>query len=144
MSSAPAASSSSRRSPAIALWLALTPYGHLSLMDHYLYPAWKFTWGLTVIDLFFAALILYALQPRTIIYRAFNLAPLRWLGRISYGLYVFHDIPHDLYSNLLGPDASDLQVAAIALPCTILLAWLSFRFLESPFLNLKDRWTRAA
>jgi len=29
----------------------------------------------------------------------------------------------------------------LALCSTVLLAWLSFRFFESHFLNLKDRWT---
>jgi peptidoglycan/LPS O-acetylase OafA/YrhL len=28
-----------------------------------------------------------------------------------------------------------------SLACTLLLSWLSFRFYESPFLNLKERWT---
>ena len=56
------------------------------------YPTWRFTWGLTFIDCFAAAIILCALQPSGPIYRLLSLRPLRWVGRISYGAYVFHVI----------------------------------------------------
>jgi peptidoglycan/LPS O-acetylase OafA/YrhL len=107
-------------------------------------PAWRFSWGLTLVDLLAALLILLALQPGSFIYRIFTVQPLPWLGRISYGLYVFHDIPHmgirgfvDQY-HLAHPRTATML---IAFPTTILLAWLSFRFFETPFLNLKERWT---
>lgn len=53
------------------------------------------------------------------------------LGKISYGLYMFH--------------AAAIRVVPsplMALPLTILMAALSYRFLESPFLRLKDRFAR--
>jgi peptidoglycan/LPS O-acetylase OafA/YrhL len=34
-----------------------------------------------------------------------------------------------------------IPYAFFALLVTLLLAWLSFRFFESRFLNLKERWT---
>ncbi|MGH9646979.1 MAG: acyltransferase family protein [Bryobacteraceae bacterium] len=52
-----------------------------------------------------------------------------YLGKISYGLYVFH--------------AAVIRVVPspiLALPLTIAIAALSYRFLESPFLRLKDRF----
>ena len=54
-----------------------------------------------------------------------------YLGKISYGLYVFHAaviriVPSPLF----------------ALPLTIAIAALSYRHLESPFLRLKDRFAR--
>jgi peptidoglycan/LPS O-acetylase OafA/YrhL len=54
-----------------------------------------------------------------------------YLGKISYGLYVFH--------------AAVIRVVPspiLALPLTIAIAALSYRYLESPFLRLKDRFTR--
>jgi peptidoglycan/LPS O-acetylase OafA/YrhL len=68
-----------------------------------------------------------------------------YLGRISYGLYVFHVlgllisdyIVHDQTASLF---RYALRVA-VALATTILLAAVSFRWLETPFLNLKQRFT---
>jgi len=54
-----------------------------------------------------------------------------YLGKISYGLYVFH--------------AAAIRIVpstVLALPLTITMAALSYRYLESPFLRLKDRFTR--
>ena len=114
----------------------------------YHYPDWRFTWGLLAIDLSSVLIIACAIQPGSLIYRALNQRPLRWLGRISYGAYVLHDIPHNVYHRLAGWLAPSCGlwcgvrlVAAIALISTCLLAWLSYRFFESPFLNLKERWT---
>lgn len=54
-----------------------------------------------------------------------------YLGKISYGLYVFHAAVIRLVPSPI-----------VALPLTIAIAALSYRFLESPFLRLKDRFTR--
>jgi len=54
-----------------------------------------------------------------------------YLGKISYGLYVFH--------------AAVIRVVPspiLALPLTVAIAALSYRYLESPFLRLKDRFVR--
>jgi peptidoglycan/LPS O-acetylase OafA/YrhL len=75
--------------------------------------------------------------------------PLIYLGKISYGLYVFHvlwlglsrDIIRHLASGHLSPLASQLCAMAIAFPATITTAILSYRYLESPFLRLKKRFT---
>jgi len=71
-----------------------------------------------------------------------------YLGQISFGLYVFH---------ILGLMTSDYTVQhqdsslgrylfrnAVALAVTIVLASISYRLLESPFLTLKRRFTRVA
>jgi peptidoglycan/LPS O-acetylase OafA/YrhL len=126
---------------------------------NYQYPKWPFTWGLSFVNIFAAALILCVLRPSGLLYRFFCLRPLRWIGRISYGAYVLHDIPHYWYSYVyartgnimerhvnasLGSmqiEHARLLMPVLALASTLLLAWLSFRFFESPFLNLKERWT---
>lgn len=56
-----------------------------------------------------------------------------YLGRISYGLYVFHL----LFIYLLGS-------ALAALPATIAVAAASYHFFEKPFLRLKTRFARIA
>jgi len=116
----------------------------------YLYPAWRFTWGLTIFDLFAASIIICALQPSGPVYRLLNLRPLRWIGRISYGAYVFHDILHSLFRNMVADagihchfiaNNAELVVLLLGLTSTLLLSWLSFRFFESKILRLKERWT---
>jgi peptidoglycan/LPS O-acetylase OafA/YrhL len=88
--------------------------------------------------------VVLAIQPRSAVYRILNLRALRWLGRISYGAYVLHDIPRALYFSLaqaLFPTHAYRMNTLIALVSTCVLAWLSFRFFESRFLDLKERWT---
>ena len=126
----------------VVVWTVLSPFGHV-WQDRYVYPPWKFTWGLSAVDVLAALLILVSIQPGTWLYRVLGIRPLRWMGRITYGLYVFHDIPHNFYRNLAVQlhHGSARSVALLALASTCVLAWLSFHFFESPFLNLKERWT---
>jgi len=120
------------------------------LVHHVYYPTVTApglsTIGFTLIDLFAGILILLSLEPSTLLYRVFTLKPLRRLGQMSYGFYVFHDIPHVAYtmlvSRLLGPFRSDgYVVALVALVGTLTLSYLSYRFFETPFLRLKERFT---
>jgi peptidoglycan/LPS O-acetylase OafA/YrhL len=87
-----------------------------------------------------------ALEFGSITFRLLNLRPLRWLGRISYGAYVFHDLFNleilDFVQHRTGHYR--LPSTALALAITLLLAWASFRWFEAPFIRLKDRLTQAA
>jgi len=68
-----------------------------------------------------------------------------YLGRISYGLYVFHVLGL-LISDHTVPDQTaslfrySLRVG-VALAATIAMAAVSYRWLETPFLSLKQRFT---
>lgn len=116
----------------------------------YQYPTWRLTWGLTYINLFTASVILCCLQTKGWVVSLLSRRPLRFLGRISYGAYIFHDIFRGLYAHIIlhlgerhpaiNNDYPELTTA-FGLVGTVLLAWLSFRFFETPFLNLKERFT---
>ena len=126
---------------ALIVWAALTP-AHQFLANPYPYPRHMETLGLTLIDIYSALLILVAIQPASLLFKPLNARPLRWIGRVSYGAYVFHDVPHALYSRAaatIAPNHSYGVAAMLALAGTLALAALSFRFFETPFLNLKDR-----
>jgi peptidoglycan/LPS O-acetylase OafA/YrhL len=86
-----------------------------------------------------------ALEPGSVTYRIFNLRPLRWLGRISYGAYVFHDIFHLQIEAVVRYffGGAKYETAALALVFTLVLSWASFRWYETPFIRLKERWTRS-
>lgn len=67
---------------------------------------------------------------------------LLYLGKISYGLYVVHEFAHYCAMRWL-PAATPLRVimqSAIGLALTLGLAAASYRWLESPFLRLKERF----
>jgi peptidoglycan/LPS O-acetylase OafA/YrhL len=66
------------------------------------------------------------------------------LGRISYGLYVFHYAVFDgvTYALLRFTGSCTLWAKfSLTLPITVALAWASYRWFESPFLRLKRRFT---
>ena len=122
--------------------MAFHPYGGDPVMT---------TVGYTLLDIFAAALIVKLIQPDTLLFRLFDRSTLRWLGQISYGFYVFHDIFHMSYHNLAArfvadgaPTKQRMLTNLFALVGTTVLAYLSFRFYEAPFLRLKERFTVSA
>ena len=76
--------------------------------------------------------------------RASNRA-LVYLGRISYGLYVFHVLGLLISDYVVhDPTAGLIRYAirvAVALAATIAMSAISYRWLETPFLRLKQRFT---
>jgi peptidoglycan/LPS O-acetylase OafA/YrhL len=80
-----------------------------------------------------AALVSAALEGRTL--HVLRIRPLVWVGRVSYGLYLWHQpIMQELRPVLDGP----LSVAVL-LALSLAAAALSYRLVETPFLRLKDR-----
>jgi peptidoglycan/LPS O-acetylase OafA/YrhL len=68
--------------------------------------------------------------------------PILYLGKISYGIYLIHNFSVPLLG-LVFPRlalAPSVSQAAIAVPTTIGLAALSWRFLEKPFNRMKQRF----
>ena len=69
---------------------------------------------------------------------------LTYLGRISYGLYVFHAFALILTEKMIGPAGNAFMGVAkpvLALLETVALAALSYKYIESPFIRMKDRFT---
>ena len=99
--------------------------------------------GLPSITLALAALLAIALGDG-IVARFMSLRWLRWLGKISYGIYVFHvllaPVFHRIAVDLAPHGGRNLVIcltAAIACVLTLAVAQLSFTFFEQPFLRLK-------
>jgi peptidoglycan/LPS O-acetylase OafA/YrhL len=88
-------------------------------------------------------LVLAATQPGTV----FAWAPLRFLGRVSYGMYLWHVLvlstllAHTrwLAPRLVGGSylVSDLASVAVLLTATVAVALVSWHLIEQPFLRLK-------
>lgn len=69
---------------------------------------------------------------------------LRGLGAISYGLYLYHFVIIVVAGEVardLGLRGKPLWREAPTLASCFLAAWLSWRYVEEPFLRLKDRFT---
>jgi peptidoglycan/LPS O-acetylase OafA/YrhL len=70
---------------------------------------------------------------------------LSYLGRISYGLYVFHILAQQLAyaftASYIKTWVGFLAFVGIGLVATIVLASLSFAAIEKPFLRLKERFS---
>ncbi len=79
-------------------------------------------------------------------WRALDNPPMRWLGERSYGIYLFHALVigfvFDRVRHLSSTEAALILVPA-TLAITPLLAALSYRFVERPFLRLRHGWRRA-
>ena len=70
-----------------------------------------------------------------------------FIGKISYGIYVIHPLLIFGLSTLyrradiqLPATAATILIYCIITASTILVAWLSYKFFESPFLRLKNRF----
>ncbi len=67
------------------------------------------------------------------------------LGRVSYSTYVWHPLVIFLLSRSVPFAALDVPlrypaVFLATLSGTLAVAWLSYRYIESPILRLKDRY----
>ncbi len=115
------------------------------------YGDWPvYTIGFSVIALFFGAILLIALAtpPETRLGRFFTSSPLRFLGRYSYALYVFHH-PISIYlpdygfsvqtfPTWLGSQLPGLLLfSVVAFLLSIALALVSWYLVEARFLALK-------
>jgi len=72
----------------------------------------------------------------------FNFAPFRYLGKISYGLYLIHLFMWPLLDWLCVRSSlmRELPPFAARLGLTVLLAATMWRFVEAPILKLKERF----
>ncbi len=76
--------------------------------------------------------------------RLLRFAPIRRIGEISYGIYLYHliglHVANELVARLLPPGTgADVVVTLIYLPITLVMAELSFRLFERRFLALRRR-----
>jgi len=94
--------------------------------------------GLPVVAVTTAALVASASRTGTPVNRLLSSSALRWLGRRSYGIYLWHwPLLVVLRSRLdePGPGPRALLLAILTVVLTLVLAGLSWRFVERPFLD---------
>lgn len=103
-------------------------------------------WGFTTISIGFAALLQLVLRSESsLLAKIFSLRLLRYIGRISYGIYLLQDSVISLMDRaavhrFMGEAASNWMLAIpLRIGLTICVAAISYRFFESPILRFKER-----
>ena len=88
--------------------------------------------------------MMFAIQPDSWLYRLLHRRPLLAIGRRTYGLYLVHALPLYLAIVHILPRLQARGLGFLFIPLalgyTFATAWLSFRYFETPFLALKDRY----
>ncbi len=104
------------------------------------------TWDFVWVWLCAVGIVLVAVEGRGWLGKALAYSRLVWLGKISYGLYMYHEIVLWMRGRLEPflpwfPNKDEL-LAIACLTLVIAISAASYRYYESRFLELKRGWTR--
>lgn len=97
--------------------------------------------GYFIITLFMSYFIVNALYNKSLFVRITSHPIIVYLGKISYGLYIWHILAINI-ARLLLRNTSILGILLISFLLTIFLGYVSYNFYERIFLNLKEKYTR--
>jgi peptidoglycan/LPS O-acetylase OafA/YrhL len=126
-----------KRGMQVAGWIALGYYAYLvrvGVGNPFLYGRA----GFTLIAISIGIVLVAILETEWLVNRLLRTAPLRAVGRVSYGLYIWHLAIFNAvirYGRFWPP----ITQATVALSLAALATYLSFVLVERPFLRWKDR-----
>ena len=105
---------------------------------------YKFIWGYSLLNYFFAVTI-QAVATEGVFNRFLEWSPMRYLGKISYGLYVYHQpiswFAFDIRELAIFGNVETQPISALlAFLATLLVASASYHLMEKPILDLKERF----
>lgn len=103
--------------------------------------AFVYNGGFALISIGTAILILDMLLFPSMLSRGFEFAPLVWIGKISYGLYLWHYPIFEATRRLLEGRVPPLVYQITGVVTTVVVATASFYLLEKPFLKLRRRFS---
>jgi peptidoglycan/LPS O-acetylase OafA/YrhL len=120
-----------------AAWIALafvaTCIARVHVTDPFLYRG-----GYTLVAVGIAVILLAVLESNWIVIRALGLAPLRAIGRVSYGLYLWH-IPVFLAVYRYGSHLDSSTRFVLGLGIAGAITYASWALVERPILRWKRR-----
>jgi peptidoglycan/LPS O-acetylase OafA/YrhL len=101
------------------------------------------TIGYTWVALFYVTILLFVLtRPDSRLTKLFRMKGLCWLGTLAYGIYLFHTgVQYLLFGLIMGHGATinsipTFLVTLAAVPLTLLLAMVSWRYFEQPLIRM--------
>jgi peptidoglycan/LPS O-acetylase OafA/YrhL len=122
--------------------IQLTSFGY----EFPMFTAYKFVWGFSLLNYCFA-MIIYSVYQTKLFTSVLDHFILRYLGKISYGLYVYHLpviwflLAFQLKHKFLVPFyLGQARTYFLVLLITVIIASVSFYFFEKPINDLKDRF----
>lgn len=119
---------------AVMLALLYVVYGHLGPV------LGEITWLVTPLA-FGTAFFALAASDRPVPHPILGRGPLRWLGRVSYSAYLYHLLVLGLWNEFL-PDLGWMSFP-LFLAAVFSIAWISWRYVEAPFLRISAERRRA-
>jgi peptidoglycan/LPS O-acetylase OafA/YrhL len=120
----------------LTLLFTMLILGYL-LFEHYEFTYFHFT----IYSILFIGILLSLVVNEKLKY----LLEHKWisyLGKISYGLYMYHQMIMVLVINTLlyFQLVNNYLIYALSILCTIILSGLSYEYFEKPFLKIKDKY----
>jgi hypothetical protein len=112
--------------------------------DQYRDPDALYRGGFARVALVTVVVIAVAVHPAAHLGRVLGCRPLRWVGLRSYGIYLWHWPVYQLTRPELDVPLTGVPLLALRLAITVVLAELSYRFIEKPVRSgaLGRWWTR--
>lgn len=108
-----------------------------------MFTAYKFVWGYSILNYLFALIIQNVYRSKLFL-RVLDHFILRYLGKISYGIYVYHMAVLWFIGAFMGdrshPPFYSILLYLAALIITTLISSISFYLLEKPISDLKDKF----
>ncbi|OQX68208.1 MAG: hypothetical protein B6A08_11230 [Sorangiineae bacterium NIC37A_2] len=101
-------------------------------------PGYGYIWAYSLLNLC-AALTIDCVVHRRLLPGLFESRVMSYIGKISYGVYVFH-YPLQSFIRKALPNAPVALGLVVQVTLTLLVASLSFYLWETPFLRKKDVW----
>ncbi len=101
--------------------------------------AWLDHWGSIIFEFAVAVLIAaLVLLPGGLLARALSWRPLTWTGQRAYGIYLIHPV---VYQYLGAFHLGDWGSLFLHLAVVFAAAWFAFKYIETPALQLKRRFS---